>query len=119
MFTWVLETDVTFGDAIDDILTDVAEGVKRTAVYRNWKEMNDAILAGGIVPNNYDQYWAAVCLKYVEVYLAQVAAVQQGGRKARKNRTYKRRGLAFTRSKRTLGSKTYKKRKVQRMTRRN
>jgi hypothetical protein len=119
MFTWVLETDVTFGDAIDDILTDVAEGVKRTAVYRNWKEVNDAILAGGIVPNNYDQLWADVCLKYVEVYLAQVAAVQEGGRKARKNRTYKRRGLAFTRSKRTLGSKTYKKRKVQRMTRRN
>jgi hypothetical protein len=119
MFTWVLETDVTFGDAIDNILTDVAMGVKRTAVYRTWKEVNDAILAGGIVPNNYDQLWAAVCLKYVEVYLAQVAAVQEGGRKARKNRTYKRRGLAFTRSKRSVGSKTYKKRKVQRKTRRN
>ena len=119
MYTWILEVDVTFGDAIDDVLSNVAEGVKQTQAYRSWKEVDDAIRAGGPIPNNYDQLWVAVCLKYTEVYLAQVAAVQQGGRNVRKNRTYKRRGLAFTRSKRSVGSKTYKKRKVHRKTRRN
>ena len=118
-FTWILEVDVTFGDAIDDVLSNVAEGVKQTQAYRSWKEVDDAIRAGGPIPNNYDQLWVAVCLKYTEVYLAQVAAVQQGGRNVRKNRTYKRRGLVFTRSKRRVGSKTYKKRKVQHKTRRN
>jgi len=135
MFTWVLETDVTFGDGIDDVLFNVSEGIKQTAVYRNWKEVNDAIRAGGIVPNNYNQLWANVCLKYTEVYLAQVAAVQQGGRKARKNHSYKRRNGKTRVQRSTIGSTvggavgsavggtfgrtTYKKQKVQRNTRRN
>jgi hypothetical protein len=106
MFTWVLETDVTFGDGIDDVLFSVSEDVKQSQVYRSWKEANDAIRAGGIVPNNYDQLWAAVCVKYVEVYLAQVAVVQQGGRsKSNKSRTYKR-------STKRHNRKTYKQRKI-------
>lgn len=61
--------------------------------------------AGGPIPNNYDQLWTSVCLKYTQLYLAQVAAVQQGGRKGRHNRTYKH-------SRRHYNRKTYKHRKT-------
>jgi hypothetical protein len=101
MFTWVLETDVTFDDAIDDVLFDVSEDVKRSQTYRIWKELDDAIRAGGPIPNTYDQLWANVCLKYMELYLAKVEAMRGGS----KRRSVKRR--------------TYKKRKVQRKTRSN
>jgi len=115
MFMWLLETDVHFGDSIDEVLGNVAEEVKASQTYRAWKEVDDAIRAGGIVPNNYDQLWAGVCFKYMQLYLAHVAAVQQQGghkkhktHKTHKNRTYKRR-----KTQRLVGRTTYKKRKTQ------
>jgi len=97
MFAWLLETDTHFGDSIDDVLDHVAEEVKQSQAYRIWKEVDDALGAG--VPNNYDQLWAAVCFKYMELYLAKVAAMHGGSAKR--------------------GRKTYKKRKSNRKTRRN